>query len=211
MNRWKDTLGIIASVGCAIHCAATPVLIAFLPSLKLTEWMASPLFHQWAAIFCVTIVSISIWPMFRRFGDYRVLSLSSLGLGLIIAAAFFMPSECCSLAHVETTEPTGVRTVAFHDHNSHDHSHAGHTHGTETNSVESFGDSTEHAMNGWLAFFQPWMTPLGGVFLVLAHILNLRRRMSPCGAKCGCHQQPSVSAPMVHPISASVMSSSKVA
>ena len=69
MNRWKDTLGIIASVTCAIHCAATPILLAFLPALKLTEWMASPQFHQAAAVICVGLVSISIWPAFRLFRD----------------------------------------------------------------------------------------------------------------------------------------------
>ncbi|MFM8572020.1 MAG: MerC domain-containing protein, partial [Pirellula sp.] len=32
MQNWKDRLGIFTSVACAIHCAATPVLLATLPA-----------------------------------------------------------------------------------------------------------------------------------------------------------------------------------
>jgi hypothetical protein len=29
--------------------------------------------------------------------------------------------------------------------------------------------------------FQPWMTPVGGLLLIVAHVLNLKRRwMAPC-------------------------------
>ena len=89
LNRWKDTLGIIASVACAVHCAATPLLLAFLPALTFTEWMASPRFHQVAAGICVGMVALAIWPAFMRFRDYRVLSLSGAGLGLISQPHFF--------------------------------------------------------------------------------------------------------------------------
>ena len=179
-NQWKDGLGIIASVTCAIHCAATPILLAFLPALKFTEWMASPIFHQAAAVVCASIVSLAIWPAFMRFRDYRVLTLSTAGLGLLIAAAFFLPDECCShsLASVSSTD-TSTDLHAGHNHPTdvaHNHDSLNHDLDESTPSSSSLN---------LLNSAQPWMTPLGGLLLVLAHGLNLRRRICS-GNNCEC-------------------------
>ena len=180
VNRWKDTLGIIASVTCAVHCAATPILLAFLPALKFTEWMASPQFHQSAALICVALVSISIWPAFRLFGDFKVLGLSTAGLGLVITAAFFLPNQCCShvVSHEGHSHTTGGSPVNELSHAGH--SHAGHSHNSETTLASMFPTDL-------LASIQPWLTPLGGLMLVLAHGLNLRRRFESCKRGCVCH------------------------
>ena len=189
VNRWKDTLGILASVACAIHCAATPILLAFLPALKLTEWMASPQFHQAAAIVCVGLVSISIWPAFRLFRDFKVLGLSTTGLGLVITAAFFLPDQCCShaVSHGDHSHTTGSSPVSELGHAGHDHAghdHAGHSHASGTSLASTFPMDL-------LAKLQPWMTPLGGLMLVLAHGLNLRRRFGSCERGCACHKSKS--------------------
>ena len=183
LNQWKDSLGIFASATCAVHCAATPIFLAFLPALKLTEWMASPRFHQIAAVVCVGMVSLAIWPAFRRFRDYRVLSLSTAGLGLLIAAAFILPDECCShtIASASSMNPhvghshsrDDAPSHASHDHASHDPDNALTTSAASTASGDLF------------AVLQPWMTPLGGLLLVFAHSLNLRRRV--CSkSRCEC-------------------------
>ena len=179
LNQWKDRLGIIASVTCAIHCAATPILLAFLPALKLTEWMASPRFHQLAAVVCVGMVSIAIWPAFRRFRDYRVLSLSTAGLGLLIAAAFFLPDECCTPA-VAGSLSTGSHAGHHHPSTSgQTNDHVSHDHAAATISTGSIVNPE------LLATLQPWMTPLGGLMLVVAHCLNLHR-LSCKNIRC-CH------------------------
>ncbi len=182
LNRWKDSLGIIASVICAIHCAATPILLALLPTLTFTEWMSSPRFHQIAAVVCVGMVSLAIWPAFRRFRDYSVLSLSTAGLGLLLAAAFFLPDECCSHSiasvsgsvargqHVDPSDVShGQPLLASLKHASHDAPLT-----VFTASVVS---------PELIAIVQPWMTPLGGLLLVIAHGLNLRLRV---GSNCKC-------------------------
>jgi len=178
LNHWKDRLGIIASVTCAIHCAATPILLAFLPALTFTEWMASPQFHQIAAIVCVAMVSLAIWPAFMKFRDYRVLSLSTGGLGLLISAAFFMPNECCTHCVVNTT------TADPHA----GHNHSGHNHTTHETASASHPDTVlaSVASPELIALIQPWMTPLGGILLVVAHGLNLRRRVCLRG-RCACN------------------------
>ena len=215
MGNWKDRLGIFASATCAVHCAATPVLLATLPALKFTEWMASPLFHQLAAVACCSIVAVAIWPSFVKFRDYRILSLSSLGLGLILSAAFVLPDECCSkglpsgqsLALVSNSyvSETGdsadccsescckkeVQVALKHEHgheHEHEHEHGhGHGHGHEhEHEHDAHGQSPTMQLAG-IGSFQPWMTPLGGVFLMFAHGLNLRLNLR--GRKCasaGC-------------------------
>jgi ABC-type nickel/cobalt efflux system permease component RcnA len=186
MGYWKDRLGIFASVACAIHCAATPVLLGTLPALKFTEWMASPLFHQIAAAVCCGIVALAIWPAFVRFRDYRILSLSSIGLGLILSAAFFLPDNCCSQDLKE------VQAVALHSESQHsDASCSEHGHEHEHIHDHGHGHESSPAASMQLAgigAFQPWMTPLGGVLLIAAHGLNLGRRRkcesSACTGEC---------------------------
>jgi hypothetical protein len=193
-SSWKDRIGIAASALCAVHCAATPILLASLPTLQFTEWMASPEFHQIAAIICVSLVSISIWPAFHRHRDYRVLGLSTTGLALILGAAFLLPDSCCS------TE-SGSARIAFtstnsHDHSGHDHSghdHSGHEHTSGIASTLESGAS-DMAFSGMgtavFAKVQPWMTPLGGLLLIAAHFLNLRRGFKVCQARCDCDEMP---------------------
>jgi hypothetical protein len=188
-SSWKDRIGIAASALCAVHCAATPVLLACLPTLQFTEWMASPEFHQIAAIICVSLVSISIWPAFHRHRDYRVLGLSTTGLALILGAAFLLPDSCCS------TE-SGSPRIAFTSTNSHDHSghdHSGHDHTLGIASTLESGAS-DMAFSGMgtavFAKVQPWMTPVGGLLLIAAHFLNLRRGFKVCQARCDCDEMP---------------------
>jgi hypothetical protein len=196
-SSWKDRLGIAASALCAVHCAATPILLACLPTLQFTEWMASPEFHQIAAIVCVSLVSISIWPAFHRHRDYRVLGLSTSGLALILAAAFLLPDSCCS---TESGTPRfAFASTSSHDHHDHsdhdhvDHDHTGHDHSSGDPSTSESGES-ELAFAGMgsavFAKVQPWMTPLGGLLLIAAHFLNLRRGFKVCQARCDCDDMP---------------------
>lgn len=198
-SSWKDRIGIAASALCAVHCAATPVLLACLPTLQFTEWMASPEFHQIAAIICVSLVSISIWPAFHRHRDYRVLGLSTTGLALILGAAFLLPDSCCS---TESGSPriaftsTNSHDHSGHDHSGHDHSghdHSGHDHTLGIASTLESGAS-DMAFSGMgtavFAKVQPWMTPVGGLLLIAAHFLNLRRGLKVCQARCDCDEMP---------------------
>jgi hypothetical protein len=189
MGSWKDRLGIMASVICAIHCAATPILIASLPTLKLTEWMAGPAFHQWAAAICTGLVAIAIVPSFLKSWDYRVLGLSLSGIGLIVTAAFFMPDTCCTqpLAAAGTTV-SGANNVTpgpHHAHDHHGHEHDGHSHAVAGHDHADADDAhgSDAAMVS-IAGVQPWLTPLGGMLLILAHGLNLKHRRRDPNACC---------------------------
>ncbi|MCU0706747.1 MAG: MerC domain-containing protein [Pirellula sp.] len=188
MRDWKDRLGIFASAACAVHCAATPVLVATLPTLKFTEWMAAPEFHQVAAVVCCSLVALAILPTVFRFRDLRILTLASSGLGLILTAAFVLPGDCCSLdccspdssvSHLQDDDQAHGHH-AHHDHAHHDHAHHDHSHASKPSDEQSNKETPDLLMAG-IGTFQPWMTPIGGLLLIMAHVLNLKRRwMAPC-------------------------------
>lgn len=194
MNRWKDSLGIGASVLCAIHCAATPILLAVLPNLSLTGWMASPWFHQAAAFVCIILVASSIWPAYKKHKDGKVLGFSSAGLALIFGSAFIFPADCCSSGacsgHVVASKTdataTGHEDCAFCAAKAASDS-SGETAQPTTggsNSPETLlaGVSLTGFWNGMLH----WITPVGGGLLVIAHYLNMRRSFGRCSRRCGC-------------------------
>ncbi len=198
-NHWKDRLGITASALCAVHCAATPFLLIFLPTLQFTEWMASPLFHQIAAFVCVLLVAISIIPAYMRHRDLRVLSLSATGLTLILAAAFLLPDYCCGGAHradshasvVANTSLTVVSTKACtHENCTHSHADVAESSPTDSNgSLAGEGLLMAGGSGEFWAIVQPWMTPVGGFLLILAHAFNIRRSWGSCSSGCGCSKK----------------------
>ncbi len=198
-----DVFGVICSVGCAIHCGATPILLAFLPSISGIRWLASPLFHQVVAILCAILVYRAIVPKLRMHRDWRVGTFAGVGLSLLFVAAFVLPDQCCSGHHdaVEAAQVSndsgaqaaGVSTTA--SKSVCNHPGCTHHHGATTNDektlasdaddaekvhaaalfstvdlYELFGSTVADRLISW----QPYLTPIGGVFLILAHLLNLR-------------------------------------
>lgn len=194
MNRWKDSVGIAASVLCAIHCAATPVLLAVLPNLSLTGWMASPWFHQAAAFVCVALVATSIWPAYKKHKDGRVLGFSSAGLALIFGSAFIFPADCCSsgtcgghavASASAESDGCGDDCAFCAARESKEIAQSGTDVAKEpTDGPETFvaGVSFAGFWNGLLH----WITPIGGGLLVIAHYLNMRRTFGRCSGRCGC-------------------------
>jgi hypothetical protein len=151
IQRWGDLLGLIASVGCAIHCAATPILIALLPSWGFS-WLADEAFHQWMFAACFLIAVMAFVPGIRRHGRWMPLGIGCLGLALIGVAAFYPNVPCC------------------------------HGCGEHGDPVVLFdGSWLAMGWSGWWNKLAPWITPLGGAFLVTAHLYNHR-------FGCHCHQ-----------------------
>jgi len=193
MNRWKDSVGIAASVLCAIHCAATPILLAILPNLSLTGWMASPWFHQAAAFVCIALVATSIWPAYKKHKDGRVLGFSSAGLALIFGSAFIFPADCCSsgacgghAVAMESTEVSGCDDCAFCAART---SQGASTEQPLVDAKSASGPETIMAGVSLASFWNGllhWITPIGGGLLVMAHYLNMRRTFGKCHGRCGC-------------------------
>ena len=90
-----DVFGVVCSVGCAIHCAATPILLSALPSISSLQWLADPLFHRVVAVVCAVLVVRAILPGWRLHRSRSVALFAISGISLLFAAAFILPDRCC--------------------------------------------------------------------------------------------------------------------
>lgn len=72
-SSWRDSLGILASIGCAIHCAAMPFVVRFLPMLGLS-FLADESFHQWMAVGCFFIALAAFVPGIFQHGRFAPLA-----------------------------------------------------------------------------------------------------------------------------------------
>lgn len=176
-----DVLAVVCSVGCAIHCAATPILLAVLPSATGLRWLANPLFHQIVAIVCAILVLRAIVPGWVKHRSQSVASLAAIGLSLLVLSAFVLPDGCCltqSAANGAAQSVSTIETASVFDLNP--------PLLTQTQLLSLFGTG----ITSTILEIQPMLTPIGGVFLILAHVINIGLttglgRSSRC-SKSGC-------------------------
>ena len=236
LNR-SDAIGIGLSVLCAIHCAATPVLIAMLPTLGLSAF-EQPWVHQAMFVGCLLLAGNAVMRGFRVHGRRWVPGLAAGGLGLLAASAFVWPAPCCAkgtCVDVTCADDTctdgscetglaATRKAAVgiggsggsggsggtdcshcchHDRTSGDRTTGGRAAAnvvpdSPTNSLNLLAQKTavspvgaaadEPARAGFLSasisnLWLSLMTPLGGILLIVAHVLNIRWTRH---CSCGC-------------------------
>ena len=194
-NIWTDVIGVVASIACAIHCAAMPFIVGFLPAMGLS-FLADDSFHKVMVGVCSLLAASAFIPGLRRHGRLLPIVVASVGLGMISIAAFALEGECCSsceltastpvsnsLAKVqlgaeaccELTASTPVTEVQLDAEACCEHCVAEPEEPIDTGAQPKTTDASITS-----SFF-PWITPLGGLLLVTAHLTN--RRFS---CLCGC-------------------------
>lgn len=161
-----DWAGMIASIGCAIHCAAMPMALAYLPALGLT-WLADEGFHKWMAVLCFGLAAAAFVPGWRKHGSLLPAMWGAAGLVLLTSAAFGLEGQCCPSC--TTSSSNTVARASCSD--------AACASCQSTPAVESASDST-------LAQVAPFVTPLGGVLLVVGHVTNRRKSCTCQGDVC---------------------------
>lgn len=199
-SPWSDRVGIIASVGCAIHCAAMPFVIAWLPALGLS-FLAEEGFHQWMAVLCFGLALAAFVPGWRSHRRLLPAVIGATGLILITGAAFGLEGDCCAAcqdaqsaavaaesasADLEATCTAdncvfcaAERRAAETERSAAEgEREASGPSESETVAMAGFAPSGNHAL---LKTITPWLTPIGGLLLVSAHLLNRR-----FGSQCGC-------------------------
>ena len=229
-QAYRDWLGVGASVLCAIHCAAMPFVIGFLPLLGLS-FLADPAFHQWMVAICLALALLAFVPGWRRHHRLAPTGIGLAGLTLITVAAFAGPEECCPSC--PPADETAVMTVAGPQGAAGTDSDGtpaaapceasccgGPTEGAVVVTTTTEGDasccsstttvvastaSTETACGAgccpetdptvmtadvggfmdseFMRLVWLWMTPIGGVILVVAHLTN-HRLSAHCKAAC---------------------------
>lgn len=83
-----DNLGATASLICAVHCVALPVLLAALPVLGLA-WLDNPWVDRGFFILAMFIILAAHPKGYRKHGSCVPASLAVFGLlGILLALAF---------------------------------------------------------------------------------------------------------------------------
>jgi len=80
-----DHVGVIASVLCAIHCAATPFLLILTPTVG--RLWSHPASHWIAAAWVVPLASIMVWRGFLRHRKRWIVFTGLVGMSLVIVGA----------------------------------------------------------------------------------------------------------------------------
>ena len=89
-HRLLDRIGATGSLLCAIHCALLPVLIALLPSLGVSTWLAPGIeeaFVLFATLFGLAVLVSS----YRRHRAMRALGLLVPGLAVLWVGVLYQP------------------------------------------------------------------------------------------------------------------------
>jgi len=115
-QAYRDWFGIAASLLCAIHCAAMPFVVGFLPLLGLS-FLADPSFHKWMVGVCLVLALLAFVPGWRKHHRFAPTIIGMVGLGFISFAAFAGPEDCCPTPCNETTaavstDPNGTTPCA---------------------------------------------------------------------------------------------------
>lgn len=152
---------MLASVACAIHCAAMPMVIGYLPVLGL-QWLANESFHQVMAVVCFAFGLSAFVPGWRKHGSLVPTGVGLAGFVLLAVAAFGLEGSCC---------PT---CTSF-----------GETHALEAAcgdeacpsciQAEPPQTSSQEPTAQFPAWIVSLVTPLGGCLLVAGHLVNHRK------------------------------------
>ena len=169
-RAWSaDLAGLTASVACAIHCAVMPMVVGYLPVLGL-GWLSGQGFHQAMAALCSVIAISAFFPAWRKHGRLLPTTLGFIGIGLLTSDAFGCNNCCATNGITACSDPTCEVCVEA------DHSTA---HPTDV-VAHPTPDGTTANESTFANRMSRWMTPLGGIFLILAHVMNHRLACCCC-------------------------------
>ena len=164
---WADWTGLAASIACGIHCAAMPLLLSYLPSFGLS-WLAHEGFHQWMTVACFLFAAAAFVPGWRKHKSLVPAFSGVIGITLLSLSAFVFGDECCAAA----AQNQGSQSAACTDA------------ACTACSEEEIGQSPEVSTQYQFATFTNWLSPLGGLFLVIGHIANHRKNCTCSSGHC---------------------------
>lgn len=166
---WADWTGLAASIACGIHCAAMPLLLSYLPSFGLS-WLAHEGFHQWMTVACFLFAAAAFFPGWRKHKSLVPAFSGVIGITLLSLSAFVFGDECCAAAAQNQVSQSAACTDA-----------ACADAACTACSEDEIGQSPTQYQ---FATFTNWLSPLGGLFLVIGHIANHRKNCTCSSGHC---------------------------
>lgn len=151
-----DRLGVIASIGCAVHCLVAPVILIMAPVIG--GWWTHPASHLLIASVVMPVPLFTLHRGYALHGQRWIVALGALGLALVLLGTIlpFFPAA----SNLLSSTPDSAL-----GHECCPHA------------------CVDAASGAWSIRVPPasLITLLGGISLVSAHIANLRS----CRG-CGC-------------------------
>ena len=209
---WADWTGLAASIACGIHCAAMPLLLSYLPSFGLS-WLAHEGFHQWMTIVCFVFAASAFVPGWRKHKSLVPAFSGVIGITLLSLSAFVFGDECCAAATgsqlAQNAACTDAACTACTDAACTDAActdaactdaactdaactdaactDAACTDAACTDaacSEQKSDQATDIQKSFQFASFTNWLSPLGGLFLVIGHVANHRKNCTCSSGHC---------------------------
>ena len=201
---WADWTGLAASIACGIHCAAMPLLLSYLPSFGLS-WLAHEGFHQWMTVVCFVFAASAFVPGWRKHKSLVPAFSGVIGITLLSLSAFVFGDECCAaatgsqLAQNAACTDAACTDAACTDAACTDAActdaactdaactDAACTDAACTDaacSEQKSGQATDIQKSFQFASFTNWLSPLGGLFLVIGHVANHRKNCTCSSGHC---------------------------
>ena len=191
---WADWTGLAASIACGIHCAAMPLLLSYLPSFGLS-WLAHEGFHQWMTVVCFVFAASAFVPGWRKHKSLVPAFSGAIGITLLSLSAFVFGDECCAaatgsqLAQNAACTDAACTDAACTDAACTDAActDAACTDAACTDaacSEQKSGRATDIQESFQFASFTNWLSPLGGLFLVIGHVANHRKNCTCSSGHC---------------------------
>ncbi|MDA0990951.1 MAG: MerC domain-containing protein [Verrucomicrobia bacterium] len=93
-----DVLGAAASMICAVHCMALPLLLAILPTIGL-GFLLNESLEKGFVVASVLVAGLSLVWGIRLHGRWRAIPLYALGAGLLLLAMFVLGHQHAGHQH----------------------------------------------------------------------------------------------------------------
>jgi len=162
-DRIADRIGVGASVLCAIHCAVTPFLLLLLPTFG-KAW-SHPATHWGMALLVVPLAGFMIKSGFQKHRRKWIVAAGALGILFVLMGA--------AAPYVEESADLAGATL----HESETRSSSGTDTCEEACCTDSCCPSLQETDEGDWKVHIPTasiLTTLGGAFLIMTHVGNLR-------------------------------------
>ncbi|KAA3606690.1 MAG: MerC domain-containing protein [Planctomycetota bacterium] len=151
-----DRVGIVASIGCAIHCLIAPFVILFAPAIG-NGW-ASPTTHLMIALLVIPVAIFSMVSSYRVHQRSKIVVLGIIGAGLVLlgtASPWLEPLLAKGGSNLGAASPLDGSSTC-----------------TDCCPTVEVNETT--GAWDWKFPAASWLTMLGGLGLVSAHWANLR-------------------------------------
>ena len=179
-SSWADRWGTVASSVCALHCAVCALLPAALAGLGLGALLSQK--AEWGfTLVAVALGLVALVLGWRVHRSSKVAGLLIVGvLGLLSSRVLEMGGE-----HGHHHGDVHHEAGAQHEEGHHDEEDPEHEAGAHTASESGHADGDEHEASGGhhtdeeghddgLHMLGAGVGVLGGILLVLGHLLNIR-------------------------------------